>query len=125
MHVSSFLTLVLNKTNKFININIRNQAKIPGFQNLQTEFSGNITTLRNHIARNDDHYEVYRENCIKKEVPMNARAIPNAEKERLAKSQSESNDNKEDSDSIMYVQQSITQYANVVPNSTTPEWTKV
>ncbi|THV03564.1 hypothetical protein K435DRAFT_851686 [Dendrothele bispora CBS 962.96] len=38
--------------------------------------SGSVTTLRKHIARNKDHFAVYKEQCEKHNIPLNAAAVP-------------------------------------------------
>ncbi|KAF5336641.1 hypothetical protein D9758_015942 [Tetrapyrgos nigripes] len=38
--------------------------------------TGSVTSLRKHIARNKDHFAVYKDLCEKKGVSMNATAIP-------------------------------------------------
>ncbi|KAF5340528.1 hypothetical protein D9758_015833 [Tetrapyrgos nigripes] len=38
--------------------------------------TGSVTSLRKHIARNKDHFTVYKDLCEKKGVTMNASAIP-------------------------------------------------
>jgi len=55
---------------------------------LQTIFKGNNTTMRNHIARMGmlkelGHYNTYREKCMEGEIEMQARCIPDEERERL------------------------------------------
>ncbi|THU87903.1 hypothetical protein K435DRAFT_866833 [Dendrothele bispora CBS 962.96] len=39
-------------------------------------FTGSVTSLRRHIARNRDHYAVYKDLCEKGGITMNTTAIP-------------------------------------------------
>lgn len=51
---------------------------------LQLIFTGNTTSLRNHIARMGmDHYDLYRERCIEQDIEMSERCVPTDEKARL------------------------------------------
>ncbi|THU77940.1 hypothetical protein K435DRAFT_877197 [Dendrothele bispora CBS 962.96] len=43
--------------------------------------SGSVTSLRKHIARNKDHFAVYKEQCEKHDIPLNATAVPKGSNE--------------------------------------------
>jgi len=50
------------------------------YKKLQTIFTCNTSALRSHVAHQGmDHYNVYRKGCLKLQLTMNERAMPEEE----------------------------------------------
>ena len=53
------------------------------YVHLQTEFTGNLTTMCNHIHQMGmGHFEIYECHCIEHGIPINEHAIPEREKQQ-------------------------------------------